>query len=95
MKRTPSSVHGHADAVSFALACQQVIALRLMRIAFGGADGHREATRMVTEKATAAVQAHFAAAEAMFTSGPAGAAAAAANVYRRAVRANGRRLSRT
>jgi hypothetical protein len=94
MKRT-SSRRRATDAFSFAFACQQVIAMRLMRIALGGADGHREATRMVTEKATAAVQAQFAAAQAIITGGPAGAAAAAAHVYRRAVRANGRRLRRT
>jgi hypothetical protein len=82
------------DAFSFAIACQQVIALRLVRIAFGGADARREATRMVTEKAATAVEAQFAAATALISGGPAGAAAAAAQVYRRAVRANGRRLRR-
>jgi hypothetical protein len=94
MKRTRLGMSDDADAWSFALACQQVIALRLTRIAFGGADAHREATRMVTEKAAAAVSAQFAAAQMLVTRGPAGAAAAAAAVYRRAVSANGRRLSR-
>ena len=82
------------DALSFAFACQQVIALRLVRMALGGSDAQREATRMVTEKAAAAVRAQFAAVQVLATRGPASAAAAAADVYRRAVRANGRRLSR-
>jgi hypothetical protein len=93
MKRSRSSpLRGAADALSFAFACQQVIAFRLMRLALGGADAQREATRMVAEKAGAAVRAQFAAAQALPMRGPAGAVSAAANVYRRAVRANRRRL---
>jgi hypothetical protein len=82
------------DAFAFALACQHVIALRMARIAFGGRDAQREATRMVTEKAAAAVRAQLAAARVIATRGPASAAAAAAAVYRNAVQANGRRLRR-
>jgi hypothetical protein len=49
---------------------------------------------MVSEKAAAAVRAQFAAARALPSGGPSGAAAAAKTVYRRAVRANRRRLRR-
>ena len=81
-----------ADAFAFALACQQVMALRMTRIALGGAMADREARRMVSEKATAAVEAQVAAAMGMATGGPARAARAAASVYRRAVQQNRRRL---
>jgi hypothetical protein len=94
MTRTRIGTGDATDAWSFALACQQVIALRLTRIAFGGADAQREATTMITEKAATAMSAQFAAAQVLVTRGPASAAAAAAAVYRRAVRANERRLSR-
>jgi hypothetical protein len=80
--------------MAFAVACNQVIALRLARIAFGGASGQREASRMITEKAAAAVRAQLAAAQVLPTRGPVGAAAAAVAVYQNAVRANGRRLRR-
>lgn len=92
MPRTRLDLNGVADGLSFALACQQVMALRLVRIAFGGTSAQREMTRMVTEKAAAAAEAQVAAAIGLATGGPAKAAKAAANVYRRAVSANGRRL---
>ncbi len=95
MTRSRTNVRLGADVFSFAFACQQVIAMRLARIALGGADAQREATRMVAEKAAAAVEAQVAAVQGLFMGGPAAAATAAANVYRRAVRANGRRLRRT
>ncbi len=94
MSRSRSPWSGFADAVSFGLACQQVMALRLTRIAFGGTRAHREMTRMVAEKVGAAAQAEVAAAIGMATGGPAKAAAAAGQVYRRAVNKNKRRLRR-
>jgi hypothetical protein len=95
MKRKgSSSLRSAAEAMSFAIACQQVIALRLFRMALGGAAAKREARRMVSEKAAAAVRAQFAAAQALPGGGLSGAAAAAKAVYRKAVRANGRRLRR-
>ena len=93
MKRAPATMTD-PDALSFAVACQQVIALRWARIALGGNEATREATRMLTEKAATAIRAQFAAVAALATGGPGEAAVAAAAVYRRAVRANGRRLSR-
>jgi len=94
MSRARNPWTGFSDSFSFALACQQVVALRLTRIAFGGARGQHEMTRMVTEKASAAARAQIAAAVGLATGGPAKATAAAAYVYRRAVNANGRRLRR-
>jgi hypothetical protein len=94
MSRSRNPWAGVADAMSFAFACQQVVAMRLTRIAFGGASAHREMTRMVTEKAAAAARAEVAAAIGMATGGPVKAAAAAADVYRRAVHGNSRRLRR-
>jgi hypothetical protein len=91
--RSPS-LRSVANALTFALACQQVIALRMFRVAFGGSRSRRETTRMVAEKAAAAARAQLAAAAALPTRGPKGAASAAAAVYRKAVRANRRRLSR-
>ena len=80
--------------MSFALSCQQVIALRMARIARGDAGAQREMTRMVAEKAAAAVEANIAAVRGLMTGGLSGAADASAQVYQRAVRANGRRLRR-
>ena len=69
------------------LAAQRVIGLRMMRLAGGGAIGAREVQRMITEK--------------MIVGGEAGAllltganAHKVAKRYRRAVRANERRLNK-
>jgi hypothetical protein len=94
MSRSRSPWSGFADAVSFGLACQQVVALRLTRIAFGGTRAHREMARMVAEKATAAAHAQIAGVIGLATGGPGKAAAAAGQVYRRAVNKNKRRLRR-
>jgi len=45
------------DAVKFNLEVQSVVAVRLMKIAAGGATGAAESTRMVQEKAEASVAA--------------------------------------
>lgn len=74
---------------------QQVIALRLMRIAGGGASGQAEAERMVTEKFAAAVEAQAAAVAGVIEGGSAHRAGKKAlGVYKKRVRANRRRLSR-
>jgi hypothetical protein len=73
---------------------QQVIALRLMRIAAGGSRGRDEAQRMVSEKVAA-----FAEAQAIVTASAAGggtsrgAGKKVLNVYGKRIRANRRRLS--
>jgi hypothetical protein len=84
------------QATQLAWEAQNVVALRLMRMAAGGQRGHSEAKRMVTEKIVAAVEAQAA-----------GAAAAGAGgnghrvtkkvmgVYKKRVRGNARRLKRS
>ena len=77
------------------LEAQWVVALRLARIAGGGALGQREANRMVIEKTAAVIEAQMAAAAALMTGrSPKIAAKRAFGTYGRAVRANRRRLSR-
>jgi hypothetical protein len=73
------------DFARLALLSQEVIALRLLRIAFGGVGAQREVRRMFIEKATTGSEAAFA-----FASGGPTAAAA---VYRKAVAANRKRLA--
>jgi hypothetical protein len=82
-------------AAQAGLDAYAVIAMRLMRLAAGGALAQREAQRMVAEKVGASFTAQSAAAAAMMQGrGPKSAANAAANIYRRTVRANRRRLGR-
>ena len=84
-----------AQAAAVGWEAQTVIALRLMRVAAGGARGQAEAQRMVTEKIAAAVEAQAAAvAGAIEGRGGAGTAKKALGVYKKRVRANRRRLSR-
>ena len=74
---------------------QHVIALRMMRLAAGGALAHREAQRMVVEKSAALMTAQMAAAAALMGGhGPRTAAARALRPYKRAVSRNRQRLSR-
>ena len=76
------------------LEAQNVIALRMLRLASGDVRGQAELNRMVVEKITAAVEAQVAAGAAMMTGRKdhviAGKALA---VYKNRVRANRRRLS--
>lgn len=74
---------------------QQVMALRMMRVAAGGALAPREARRMVSEKALATAQIGFAAA--MSAAGGDSnitTAQGAVRGYRARVRGNYRRLTR-
>lgn len=77
-----------------ALEAQQVIALRLAKIALGKPGAHREAERMVTEK----VQAMVDSSQMMYKAALGGHADMGAKKvikrYRTAVRANRRRLSK-
>jgi hypothetical protein len=82
-----------SEAMTFALDCQEIIARRMVRLARCDQLAFREAHRMITEKAVVATTATIAAALAL----PLGTAAAtteAASEYRKAVRANRRRLRR-
>src|SRR5262245_13089668 len=74
---------------------QQVMALRLFRIAAGGALAGREVRRMVTEKAEVAIEAGLAA-SALIAGGSSGDAAllGAIGAYRKRVRRNRARLTR-
>jgi hypothetical protein len=70
-----------------------VVAMRLMRLASGGALAQREAQRMIAEKAVAFGEAQVAAAAKLITgAGMPTAAKSASDVYRRKVGANRRRL---
>jgi hypothetical protein len=83
------------EAASFAAEAQRVIALRMMRLAAGGAVAASEAQRMLLEKAVASTQAQFAACMTLAAGRRMEAAAhAAGKPYRKAVRANHRRLTR-
>ena len=81
-------------AVQLSWEAQNVIALRMLRLASGDVRGQAELNRMVVEKITAAVEAQVAAGAAMMTGRKdhviAGKALA---VYKNRVRANWRRLS--
>ena len=66
---------------------QEVMALRMMKLARGGTQGQREAQRMLTEKG-------FALAKAASTLAIGGSMAKVVRRYRSHVRANKRRLSR-
>jgi hypothetical protein len=77
------------------LEAQSVIALRMLRLAGGGARAEAEASRMVTEKVLAAGEAQMAAAmAAMGGQKEHVIASKALKVYGKRVRANRRRLSR-
>jgi hypothetical protein len=79
-----------------AFEAQQVIAMRMMRLAAGGALADREVERMVSEKSLALVQAGMGAAASMML-GRSGTVIARGGIrhYRKRVRANRRRLTRT
>jgi hypothetical protein len=82
------------DAVKFNLEVQSVVAMRLMKIAAGGATGAAESTKMVREKAEASVAALTAGALALAKGGSVKAATKAAMVpVKKRVRANRKRLS--
>lgn len=74
------------DATLLAMESQQVIALRLAKLATGGAAAQAEAQHMVTEKIMAAQEAAL-----LIATG--GSTAGVVAGYRRKVRANARRLS--
>ena len=75
-----------------AVEAQQVIALRLMKLAMGGPAAKREAHRMVAEKVDAASKAAAITAAAVARGAPDGGADAVVRMLRRRVRANRKRL---
>ena len=83
-----------SQTAMLALETQSVIALRLMRIAGGGALARSEATRMVTEKVQARGEAPAVAAVGSMTGrNRRHIAKKVAGVYKKRVRANRRRLT--
>jgi hypothetical protein len=82
-------------AVQLGIDAQNVMALRMMRLASGGTPAQNEMTRMVIEKATAAVEAQLAAVGAAMAGHKDHVIAGKAlNVIIKRVGANRRRLSR-
>jgi hypothetical protein len=83
------------NAVQMGMEAQSVIALRMLRLATGGARMEAEASRMVTEKVAAAAEAQVVAAvSALSGRSPNIVAGRALRVVRKRVRANKRRLSK-
>jgi hypothetical protein len=72
----------------------QVVALRMMKLAGGGAGAAAEAQRMVAEKVSAAMAAQTELALGAMSGSPHAGPTKAVALYRRKVRANRRRLSR-
>jgi hypothetical protein len=82
-------------AVQMGVEAQSVIALRMLRLATGGARMEAEASRMVTEKVAAAAEAQAACTvSALSGRSPHGVASKALRVVKKRVRANKRRLAR-
>lgn len=95
-RKSKRSAAGDAlDLMRFGFDAWSVMALRIAKIAAGGPAATVEAQRMISEKATAAIEAQVAAGLAL-VGGHDGAAAGnkALAVYKKHVRANRRRLSR-
>lgn len=80
--------------VWLALEAQQVIALRLMKIAQGGPAAAKEAHRMVAEKLDAAAAAATMVTAAAARGSRSGGTDAVVRMLRRRVRANRKRLAR-
>lgn len=85
-----------SQAALLGFEAQGVVALRMIRLAAGGARGRSEAQRMVAEKIDALTEAHAAAADAAITDGSGHRAAQKIlDIYQRRVRGNHRRLMRS
>jgi hypothetical protein len=81
------------QAAQLGLEAQSVIALRLMRLAGGGAPSLTEAGLMVTDKMAALAEAQFAAAATVLAGNSHNVATKVLQVFKKRVRANQRRLS--
>jgi hypothetical protein len=81
--------------IQMGVEVQSVIALRMLRLAAGGARMEAEVTRMITEKPAAAAEAQAVAAVAAMKGHPQHVVAGKTlKVFKKRVRANKRRLSR-
>ena len=83
------------DAWSLGIEASSVIGLRTLKIAAGGPAADAEARRMVQEKIAAALALQMKAMTGGLGATASGAAAKTLTHYRRKVRANRRRLSKT
>lgn len=84
------------QATQLAFEAQNVITLRMVRMAGGGQRGHSEARRMITEKISAAGEAQVAGAAAACAGGNGHTVTKkVVNVYKKRVRKNARRLGRS
>lgn len=77
-----------------AMEAQQVIGLRMTKLAFGGPDAVLEANRMVAEKMNATVGAATMMGAAIASGAPDGGTGKVLHMLRRHVRANRKRLMR-
>lgn len=82
------------DTLALGMSANTVIALRVAKLARGGAAANSESKRMVAEKVTAAAEAGLKAAGGMATGKPERAAGHAIAVYQKRVNANLRRLTK-
>jgi hypothetical protein len=83
-----------SDALKMSFAAHQVIGLRLLKIAIGGAHGRRESRLMVDEKIRAATDAGMEAAKSVAAGQPHLAADRALSVYAKRVNRNLKRLTK-
>jgi hypothetical protein len=91
-KKQPSWLRASLNIWRASLEAQQVIGLRLAKLASGGAAAAAEMNRMVSEKVDAALEAQDAAAKAVLTGNAAQIPSQTLALYRRKMRANRRRL---
>jgi len=91
-RRTASWFDLSMSAMQLGLEAQSVIALRLMKVAAGGAAAEAECQRMVSEKTQAALDAQWQIGKSAMSGRLDLAPARAIALYRRRVRANQRRL---
>jgi hypothetical protein len=92
-KKQPSWLRLSSDIWRAGLEAQQVIGLRLAKLAGGGAAAAAEMNRMVSEKVKAALEAQHTAAKAALTGNAAQIPSRTAALYRRKMRANRQRLN--
>lgn len=92
-KRRDGMTKLFTDSMAMGFAANQVIAMRLMKMALGHVDAKHESHLMVTEKMAAATEAAMAAAASVATGNPHKAPARALTAYSKRVKRNLRRLS--
>jgi hypothetical protein len=93
-RRTRSLFQLPLDAMRLGIEAQSVIALRMMKMATGGAAAQREISLMVSEKTRAAVDVQLAVGLSALSGKAHLAPARTVALYRRRVRANQRRLTK-